>query len=98
MVDDGLRWVDDPCAAHRTCARLSSGHVRDLLRPVKAVPPGSLTVDDRRVRFDWSFSVAQLEVSDTAVLDQRRRARGPSSRPPSTATLTSAAPNASTSW
>ena len=30
---------------------------------------------DRRAGFEWSFSIAQLEVSDTAVFDQPRRAR-----------------------
>jgi hypothetical protein len=40
-----------------------------------AVVPSPLTIDDRRAGFDWSFSIAQLEVSDTAVFDQPRRAR-----------------------
>jgi hypothetical protein len=37
--------------------------------------PSPLTNDDRKAGFDWSFSIAQLEVSDTAVFDQPRRAR-----------------------
>ena len=37
--------------------------------------PDPLTVEDRRAGFDWRFSVAQLEVSDTAVFDAPRRAR-----------------------
>ena len=40
-----------------------------------AVVPSPLTNDDRKAGFDWSFSIAQLEVSDTAVFDQPRRAR-----------------------
>jgi hypothetical protein len=40
-----------------------------------AVMPDPLTNDDRRAGFSWSFSIAQLEVSDTAVFDQPRRAR-----------------------
>src|SRR5207244_1764725 len=40
-----------------------------------AVMPDPLTIDDRRAGFEWSFSIAQLEVSDTAVFDQPRRAR-----------------------
>ena len=40
-----------------------------------AVMPDPLTIDDRRAGFDWSFSIAQLEISDTAVFDQPRRAR-----------------------
>ena len=74
-LDNGLRTVEDPAAAHRICARLGAGHVRDLLRRMTAVMPDPLTVDDRRAGFDWCFSIAQLEVSDTAVFDQPRRAR-----------------------
>ncbi|MDQ2826544.1 MAG: hypothetical protein M3Y04_06260, partial [Actinomycetota bacterium] len=74
-LDNGLRVVTDPVAARRICARLGSGHVRDLLRRMMAVMPDPLTITDRRAAFDWRFSVAQLEVSDTAVFDQPRRAR-----------------------
>lgn len=74
-LDNGLRAVEDPIAAHRICARLGAGHVRDLLRRMMAVTPDPLTIEDRRAGFDWSFSIAQLEVSDTAVFDQPRRAR-----------------------
>ena len=44
-------------------------------RRMMTVLPDPLTIDDRRAGFDWSFSIAQLEVSDTAVFDQPRRAR-----------------------
>ncbi|MGH9263843.1 MAG: hypothetical protein ACRD1D_04055 [Acidimicrobiales bacterium] len=74
-LDNGLRSATDPAAAHRTCARLGSGHVRDLLRRMMAVLPDPLTLEDRRAGFDWRFSIAQLEVSDTAVFDAPRRAR-----------------------
>jgi hypothetical protein len=74
-LDNGLRSVEDPVAAHRICARLGAGHLRDLLRRMMAVMPDPLTIEDRRAGFDWSFSIAQLEVSDTAVFDQPRRAR-----------------------
>lgn len=74
-LDNGLRTVADPAAAHRICARLGAGHVRDLLRRMIAVMPDPLTIDDRRAGFEWSLSIAQLEVSDTAVFDQPRRAR-----------------------
>ncbi|MDQ4132007.1 MAG: hypothetical protein M3179_02120 [Actinomycetota bacterium] len=74
-LDNGLRWVEDPAAAHRICARLGAGHLRELLRRMTAVMPDPLTVEDRRAGFDWRFSVAQLEVSDTAVFDEPRRAR-----------------------
>jgi hypothetical protein len=40
-----------------------------------AVIPDPLTIGDRRAGFDWAFSIAQLEISDTAVFDQPRRAR-----------------------
>ena len=74
-LDNGLRSVEDPALARRTCARLGSGHLRGLLDRMMAVVPSPLTIDDRRAGFDWSFSIAQLEVSDTAVFDQPRRAR-----------------------
>ncbi len=74
-LDNGLRSVADPVSARRICARLSAGHLRDLLRRMMAVMPDPLTVDDRRAGFEWAFSIAQLEVSDTAVFDQPRRAR-----------------------
>lgn len=74
-LDNGLRAVEDPAAAHRICARLGAGHVRDLLRRMMSVMPDPLTGEDRRAGFDWAFSIAQLEVSDTAVFDQPRRAR-----------------------
>ena len=74
-LDNGLRAVDDPAVARRICARLGSGHVRGLLRRMMAVMPDPLTVEDRRAGFDWRFSVAHLEVSDTAVFDAPRRAR-----------------------
>ena len=40
-----------------------------------AVVPDPLGVNDRGAGFEWSFSIAQLEVSDTAAFDQPRRAR-----------------------
>jgi hypothetical protein len=74
-LDNGLRAVGDPAAAHRICARLSAGHVREQLRRMTAVMPDPLTSADRRAGLEWSFSVAQLEISDTAVFDEPRRAR-----------------------
>jgi hypothetical protein len=74
-LDNGLCSVEDPALARRTCARLGSGHLRGLLGRMMAVVPSPLTLDDRRAGFDWAFSIAQLEVSDTAVFDQPRRAR-----------------------
>jgi len=74
-LDNGLRSVTDAAEAHRICARLGSGHVRDLLRRMMAEVPDPLTLDDRRAGFDWRFSLAQLEISDTAVFDAPRRAR-----------------------
>ncbi|MBA4102889.1 MAG: hypothetical protein C0488_11760 [Arthrobacter sp.] len=74
-LDNGLRSVSDPGLARTICARLGSGHVRDLLRRMMAVMPDPLTIEDRRAGFDWRFSIAQLEVSDTAVFDAPRRAR-----------------------
>lgn len=74
-LDNGLRAVDDAVAAHRICARLGAGHVRELLGRMMAVTPDPLTIDDHRAGFDWAFSIAQLEVSDTAVFDAPRQAR-----------------------
>ena len=74
-LDNGLRSVEDPVAAHRICARLGAGHLRGLLARMMAVVPDPLCAHDRAGGFDWSFSIAQLEVSDTAVFDQPRRAR-----------------------
>jgi hypothetical protein len=74
-LDNGLRAVEDPVLAHRICARLGAGHVRDLLGRMMAVVPDPLSVDDRRAGFYWAFSIAQLEVSDTAIFDAPRRAR-----------------------
>lgn len=74
-LDNGLRAVDDPVAAHRICARLGAGHVRDLLARMMAVIPDPLTLEDRRHGFDRALSIAQLEISDTAVFDAPRRAR-----------------------
>lgn len=74
-LDNGLRRVEDAAAAHRICARLGASHVRDLLRRMMTVIPDPLTIEDRQAGFDWAFSIAQLEISDTAVFDQPRRAR-----------------------
>jgi hypothetical protein len=74
-LDNGLRSVQDPAAAHRICARLGAGHLRGLLARMMAVIPDPLSAHDRGAGFEWAFSIAQLEVSDTAVFDQPRRAR-----------------------
>jgi hypothetical protein len=74
-LDNGLRSVEDPDAAHRICARLGAGHLRGLLARMMAVVPDPLSGHDRAAGFEWSFSIAQFEVSDTAVFDQPRRAR-----------------------
>ncbi len=49
-LDNGLRAVTDAAAAHRICARLGAGHVRDLLRRMMTIIPESevfLTSRDR---------------------------------------------------
>lgn len=74
-LDNGLRSVADPALAHRICARLGAGHLRALLARMLCVVPDPLCADDRAGGFEWAFSIAQLEVSDTAVFDQPRRAR-----------------------
>jgi hypothetical protein len=74
-LDNGLRSVQDPAAAHRICARLGAAHLRALLARMLGVVPDPLCAHDRAAGFDWAFSIAQFEVSDTAVFDQPRRAR-----------------------
>ena len=74
-LDNGLRSVEDPALAHRVCARLGAGHLRGLLARMMAVVPDPLCDHDRAAGFEWSYSLAQFEVSDTAVFDQPRRAR-----------------------
>jgi hypothetical protein len=74
-LDNGLRSVEDPAVAHRICARLGAGHLRALLARMMAVVPDPLCTHDRAAGFEWSYSIAQFEVSDTAVFDQPRRAR-----------------------
>jgi hypothetical protein len=74
-LDNGLCSVEGPAMAQSTCARLGSGDLGGLLDRMMAVVPDPLTPDDRQAGFDWSFSIAQLEISDTAVFDQPRRAR-----------------------
>ena len=74
-LDNGLRSVEDPAAAKRICASLGAADLRALLARMMAVVPDPLCADDRTAGFEWSFSIAQLEVSDTAVFDQPRRAR-----------------------
>jgi hypothetical protein len=74
-LDNGLRAVDDPDRAHRICERLAAGDVSDLLDRMTAVMPDPLTAVDRDAGFEWAFSVAQMEMSDTAVFDQPRQGR-----------------------
>lgn len=69
-LDNGLRSVDDPDAAHRICARLGSGHIRGLINRWLPCLPTPLTRADQRAGFTWSFSVRQLEVADTAVFNR----------------------------
>jgi hypothetical protein len=74
-LDNGLRTVDDPETAHRICERLAARDVGDLLDRMTAVIPDPLTAVDRQAGFEWAFSVAQIEMSDTAVFDQPRLGR-----------------------
>lgn len=74
-LDNGLADVADPDAARRICARLGSGHVRGLIDRWLPRLPSPLTRADQRSGFTWSFSVRQLEISDTAVFDRPAAAR-----------------------
>jgi hypothetical protein len=69
-LDNGLWRVEDPEAAHRVCARLSAGHIGDLIARWLPELPSPLTSADRAAGFDWAFSIRQMEISDTAVFDR----------------------------
>jgi hypothetical protein len=69
-LDNGLWRVEDPETAHRVCARLSAGHVGDLIARWLPELPSPLTSADRAAGFDWAFSIRQMEISDTAVFDR----------------------------
>lgn len=69
-LDNGLWRVADPETAHRVCASLGAGHLRSLIDRWLPVLPSPLTPADKRAGFSWSFSLRQLELSDTAVFDR----------------------------
>ena len=74
-LDNGLAAVDDPALAHRLAARLSAGHLRAAIDGWLAPLPSPLLPADRRAGFAYSFSIRQLEISDTAVFDRPARGR-----------------------
>jgi len=74
-LDNGLAAVEDPALAHRLAARLTAGHLRAAIDRWLAPLPSPLLDADRRAGFAYSFSVRQLEISDTAVFDRPQRGR-----------------------
>jgi hypothetical protein len=74
-LDNGLRSVTDPPAAHRVCARLGAGHVRALLDRLTRLLASPLNGEDRAAGFAYDWSIRQLEVSDTAVFDRPQAGR-----------------------
>jgi hypothetical protein len=75
VLGNGLREVDDPAAAERTCERLGAGHLHVFLQRWLARLPSPLTAADQAAGFSYQFSVRQLEVADTAVFDQPQAGR-----------------------
>lgn len=92
-LDNGLRWVENAAIAHRTCARLGAGHVRDLLGRMMTAMPDPLTIVDRRAGFEWSFPSLNWR-SPTPLCSTSLAGPGPGSRRPSATTSTWAAPSA----
>jgi hypothetical protein len=74
-LDNGLWRVEDPAAARRVCASLQAGHVRGLIERWLPTLPSPLIPADRQAGFAWSYSVRQLELSDTAVFDRPQAGR-----------------------
>ena len=74
-LDNGLWRVEDPRAARRICARLGAGHVRSLIDRWMPTLPSPLIGADRRAGLGWSYSIRQLEISDTAVFDRPQAGR-----------------------
>jgi hypothetical protein len=74
-LDNGLWRVDDPEAAQRVCASLHAGHVRSFIERWLPRLPSPLIAADRAAGFGWSYSIRQLEVSDTAVFDRPQAGR-----------------------
>ncbi|MGH8996908.1 MAG: hypothetical protein ACRDYB_12910 [Acidimicrobiales bacterium] len=74
-LDNGLWRVGNPEAARRICASLGAGHLRSLIDRWLPSLPSPLIPADRRAGFSWSFSVRQLELSDTAVFDRPQAGR-----------------------
>jgi hypothetical protein len=74
-LDNGLWRVGDPEAARHICASLGAGHLRSLIDRWLPTLPSPLIPADKRAGFSWSFSLRQLELSDTAVFDQPRAGR-----------------------
>jgi hypothetical protein len=74
-LDNGLWRVEDPEAARRICARLGAGHVRALIDRWLPALPSPLIMADRRAGLGWSYSIRQLEISDTAVFDRPQAGR-----------------------
>ena len=74
-LDNGLRSVSDPAAAHHLAAGLAAGHLRSGIDRWLSWIPSPLLPEDHRHGYRYEFSVRQLEISDTAVFDAPRRGR-----------------------
>jgi hypothetical protein len=74
-LDNGLWRVDDAEAARSVCASLQAGHVRAFIERWLPLLPSPLIAADRAAGFAWSYSIRQLELSDTAVFDRPQAGR-----------------------
>ena len=74
-LDNGLWRVDDADAARSVCASLAAGHVRAFIERWLPTLPSPLIAADRAAGFTWSYSIRQLELSDTAVFDRPQAGR-----------------------
>jgi hypothetical protein len=74
-LDNGLWRVDDAEAAQRVCASLHAGQVRAFIERWLPRLPSPLIAADRAAGFAWSYSIRQLELSDTAVFDRPQAGR-----------------------
>jgi hypothetical protein len=73
---NGFASCDDPTALQQICDRFGPADVQGFFDRWTAIIPTPFTTDDRRAGYWWELSMRQVEVSNTMVLDDPRRARG----------------------
>lgn len=73
---NGFASCDDPAALQQICDRFGPADVQGFFDRWTVRFPTPFTADDRRAGYWWELSMRQVEVSNTMVLDDPRRARG----------------------